>query len=146
MISVATDISLVTAQLATFSSVLLLLEEDPFDKPYFWAIVGPALVWTLMSTFTLGNSYSSSTRPRPSALFCQRGTYRYVRHPIYTGLMAVALAFAVTSLSLLVVVLFLSVVATTNARAGIEEQMLIERYPEYVEYRNRTKRYLPYVI
>jgi protein-S-isoprenylcysteine O-methyltransferase Ste14 len=146
VISVVTDVSLVTAQLASFSTVLLLWEGNPFDNPYFWAIVGPALAWTLMSTFTLGNSYSSSTRPRPSAAFCQRGTYRYVRHPIYTGLMAVALAFAVASPSLVVAVAYLSVIAITNVRAGIEEQMLMERYPEYVEYRNRTKRYLPYVI
>ncbi|MFV1859787.1 MAG: hypothetical protein ACC647_10640 [Anaerolineales bacterium] len=41
---------------------------------------------------------------------------------------------------------YLVVALVTNVRAGIEEKMLEERYPEYAEYRSRTKRYIPFVV
>ncbi len=138
-------VSLVIAQLASFAVTLLLTEGDPFVKPYFWVIVISGLAWVFVGSFTLG-IWSVSTRRRASAGFQQRGVYRYVRHPIYTGLMAVALAFVVAGPTLLGGIAYLVVVATTNARAGVEERMLTEKSPEYAEYRKRTKRFIPFVI
>jgi protein-S-isoprenylcysteine O-methyltransferase Ste14 len=138
-------VSLVIAQLASFAVTLLLTEGDPFDKPFFWVIVVLGLAWALVGASTLGSWYAFARR-RASARFQRRGVYRYVRHPIYTGLMAVALAFVVAGPTLLGGIAYLVVVATTNARAGVEERMLTEKSPEYAEYRKRTKRFIPFVI
>jgi len=124
---------------------LLLTEGDPFRKPSFWVIVIFGLAWAFVGAFTLG-IWSASARRRASASFQQQGVYRYVRHPIYTGLMTVALAFVVAGPTLLGGIAYLAVVATTNARAGVEERMLTKKSPEYTEYRKRTKRFIPFVI
>ena len=60
--------------------------------------------------------------------------------------MTVALAFVVAGPTLLGSIAYLAVVTTTNARAGVEEQMITEKSPEYAEYRKRTKRFIPFVI
>ena len=116
-------ISLVIAQLASFAVTLLLTEGDPFAKPFFWVMVVFGLAWAVVGAFTLG-AWTVSARQRASTGFQQRGVYRYVRHPIYTGLMTVALAFVVAGPTLVGGIAYLAVVATTYARAGVEEQML----------------------
>jgi protein-S-isoprenylcysteine O-methyltransferase Ste14 len=138
-------VSLVIAQLASFAVTLFLTEGEPFKKPYFWVIVILGLAWTFVGASTLGIWFASARR-RASAGFQRRGVYRYVRHPIYTGLMTVALAFVVAGPTLLGGIGYLAVVATSNARAGVEERMLTEKSPEYAEYRIRTKRFIPFVI
>jgi protein-S-isoprenylcysteine O-methyltransferase Ste14 len=60
--------------------------------------------------------------------------------------MTVALAFVVAAPTVLGGIAYLVVVATTYARAGVEERILTEKSPEYAKYRNRTKRFMPFVI
>ena len=147
MISRSTDVSIVAAQLTCWA--LLLFVSDlaaVLGKWYFWVIVVLSLAWMVSSQIQLGRSYSSFTRPRPPAVFVSRGVYRFVRHPIYTGLLSAGLAFVVSSPTGIVATTYLALVLVTNARAGIEEQMLSDRYPEYTEYRTHTKRYIPFVI
>jgi protein-S-isoprenylcysteine O-methyltransferase Ste14 len=138
-------VSLAIAQVASFAVTLLLTEGDPFNKPLFWVIVISGLAWVFVGAFTLGIWYTSERR-RAAAGFQQRGVYRYVRHPIYTGLMTVALAFVLAAPTVLGGIAYLVVVATTYARAGVEERILTEKSPEYAKYRNRTKRFMPFVI
>jgi protein-S-isoprenylcysteine O-methyltransferase Ste14 len=142
-------VSLVIAQLASFAATLLLTERDHSDESFywviFWVIVIFGLAWVFVGGFTLG-IWSVSARRRDSEGFQQRGVYRYVRHPIYTGLMTVALAFVVVGPTLLGGIGYLAVIATSNARAGVEERMLTEKSSEYAEYRKRTKRFIPFVI
>ncbi len=147
MISTSTDVSIVAAQLSSWA--LLLFVSDfaaALGKPYFWVILGLGLAWMVSSQIQLGRSYSSFSRPRRSAVFVDKGIYRFVRHPIYTGLMTVGLAFLLSSPTLVVATTYVLLVLVTNARAGIEEQMLSEHYADYTEYRTRTKRYIPFVI
>lgn len=140
-----TYISLAIAQVASFVLTLALAEGDPFAKPLFWAIVIFGLVWVFAGAITLGVWYASP-RLRASEGFQERGVYRYVRHPLYTGFMIVAFSFFVTGPTVLGGIAFLLVVTTTVGRAGVEELMLMEKSPEYAEYRKRTHRFIPFVV
>jgi protein-S-isoprenylcysteine O-methyltransferase Ste14 len=110
------------------------------------AIVGAGLALVITSALQLGSrSYFSLTRPRTSNVLVRRGIYRYLRHPIYTGVLIVSLDFFLSRPTLVVGIAYLLMALVTNVRAGIEEMMLEQRYPEYTEYRRRTKRYVPCV-
>jgi protein-S-isoprenylcysteine O-methyltransferase Ste14 len=147
MITTSTDISVVAAQLTGWSLLLLLGDtEAVITTPHLIAIVGVGLSLLIVSALQLGRSYSSSTRPRASSVLVRRGVYRYLRHPIYTGLLIVSLAFFLSRPTLVVGTAYLLLALVTNVRAGIEERMLEERYPEYAEYRGRTERYLPFLV
>ena len=69
--------------------------------------------------------------------------YRLVRHPIYGGLLLLAIGWSVVlSPIALVVTALLAVVLELKAR--YEESMLAERYPEYKAYRRRVRwRFVP---
>ena len=134
------DRSVVGAQLLGWLLVVILTDLNVvMTTPHLIAIVfGGASLWAA-SAMQLGQSYSSSTRPQTSNVFVCSGVYRYVRHPIYTGLLTVAFAFVLSGPTIPVVTAFLFAGIVTNVRAGLEEDLLEERYPEYSEYRARTR-------
>ena len=72
------------------------------------------------------------------------GIYRYIRHPIYSGdvLLLTGLELALNSWLVLAVLVPLAVVIR---QAGKEELVLSRAFPEYVSYRARTKKFIPFV-
>jgi protein-S-isoprenylcysteine O-methyltransferase Ste14 len=74
------------------------------------------------------------------------GPYRVIRHPIYTAVLLFAAAGVLSHLNPINVLLLLVVGAGMGARIAAEERLIIEAYPEYVEYAARTKRLIPFVF
>jgi protein-S-isoprenylcysteine O-methyltransferase Ste14 len=65
-----------------------------------------------------------------------------MRHPIYTGLLTFALGVGLDAgIPQLIFVAALFVLI--NRKARWEEELLMQRYPEYAEYMSKTPRFLP---
>ena len=90
----------------------------------------------------LGSSFTPLPRPRVRAAFREGGPYRLVRHPVYGGVILIALGWSVAEAPLGLLPTFLLVVLL-DLKARREEEWLVERYPEYMRYRERTHRFLP---
>jgi protein-S-isoprenylcysteine O-methyltransferase Ste14 len=86
----------------------------------------------------LGDSLTPYPRPVESGTLRQHGVYRLVRHPMYGGVivMAVGWSLATTPLAL-AAALALGVFLDLKSRR--EEGWLLERYPGYAGYRRRTR-------
>ncbi len=97
MIRRSTDVGVVTGQLASWTLIILLSDfAKVITTPSLWVIVGIGLTFAIVGAFTLGSkSYSSLTRPRETNVFTQEGLYRYIRHPIYLGMLTAGLVFLV---------------------------------------------------
>lgn len=91
----------------------------------------------------LEGSLSPLPWPRAGGTLVDEGVYRRIRHPIYVGVVASALGWALfmASFAALVMVLLLAVLLDLKARR--EEAWLLERYPAYAEYQRRTRRFIP---
>ncbi len=75
------------------------------------------------------------------------GVYRLIRHPLYLGEMARNLGFALILTSRVGFIVMLVGIVFLLLRIRIEEAMLIEEFgQEYIKYRERTKRLLPYIF
>lgn len=74
------------------------------------------------------------------------GPYRWIRHPIYTGICLFAWAGIVPHLSVVSVLLGAIMIAGAIVRMLAEERLLVQRYPDYAQYAQRTKRMVPYVF
>jgi protein-S-isoprenylcysteine O-methyltransferase Ste14 len=74
------------------------------------------------------------------------GPYRYIRHPIYTGLLLAILGSALVAGPVWLTVLAgVSIYSVYSART--EEGLMIQHFPEqYSRYRMRTKAFIPFVI
>lgn len=93
----------------------------------------------------LHKSVSPFPMPNDDAYLVTDGVYAYVRHPIYLGLMLTSFgwAAAMDSLAALVMAVILTVFLVLKSQR--EEAWLRQRYPEYVSYAARTRRFVPYV-
>ena len=148
MIKISTDATVVVAQITAFS--LLVLLSDPrrvIAVPSIGAVAGVGIVLLVASRLTLGSkSYSPLSRPRKSSVFRESGIYGYIRHPIYLSLMTLGLALLLASPTVPVTITYVLLLLITNIRADLEEGLLEEKYPEYREYKGRTKRYIPLIF
>ena len=91
----------------------------------------------------LGSNLTALPAPRPEAGLVETGIYSRVRHPIYAGVIGVAVgwAFFVVSLPALVVALLLA--GWLDLKSRREETWLRTVHPGYDAYRRRTARFLP---
>ena len=83
--------------------------------------------------------------PLPEATLVEHGAYRFVRHPIYGGLILGALGLVVITPwpGTFAAVALLAIVLDLKRRR--EEIWLAERYPGYAAYRGRSKALIPFL-
>ncbi len=98
------------------------------------------LSWSLWSVRTLGRSFSVLAQARTVVT---RGPYSLVRHPLYFGEIVASLGLVTLRPSLTGALMWLLLCGLQLFRAGQEEQVLAETFPEYAGYRQTTKRLVP---
>ena len=100
------------------------------------------------SIAVLGRYFSRTVGVQEGQAVVDRGPYRLVRHPAYTGslLTIVGLGFVLQSWgAVLVLIAFFGV--AFGYRIHVEEEVLTSKLgDEYVAYAKRTKRLIPYVL
>ena len=94
----------------------------------------------------LGRNWGAPMTQRAEPELVTSGPYRFVRHPIYTGLLTALLGTAlVNSLFGLIVVAVL--VGYFYYSGTVEERNLTATFPKaYPEYRSRTKMLIPFLL
>ncbi|MEZ5280346.1 MAG: isoprenylcysteine carboxylmethyltransferase family protein [Acidimicrobiales bacterium] len=103
--------------------------------------VGVAVM--LISALRLGRSLTATPVPVAGGSMVSDGLYRWMRHPIYTGVMALVVAIALRSRSWPTVAVALATIAFFNLKARWEEARLAEHYPDYQRYAAVTSRFVP---
>jgi len=75
------------------------------------------------------------------------GLYKYIRHPIYFGMLLTFFGFALSFRSLILsIVFFLSFFILFKIRMDLEEKLLKSRFGEqYETYLKKTKRLIPFI-
>jgi protein-S-isoprenylcysteine O-methyltransferase Ste14 len=91
----------------------------------------------------LRQSFSPLPRPTEQASLTQRGVYRRLRHPIYTGVVLAAIGWGISHASLLALALSVVLAVVLDLKARREEVWLRQRYPDYGQYASRTKKFVP---
>jgi protein-S-isoprenylcysteine O-methyltransferase Ste14 len=96
-------------------------------------------VWDLRASFSV------FPRPVAGAPLIESGAYRFIRHPIYSGLVLGAIGWGLVTGSFVVIgasgLLFLLFAGKSQR----EEIWLSAEHPEYDAYRRRTKRLIPWI-
>ncbi len=91
----------------------------------------------------LGRLLTPTPVPKAGGRLVTTGFYRYVRHPVYTGVLLVVLGLVVGSGRWLSLVVGVVAIAFFYAKSSWEEQRLMEHYPDYPAYRETTPRFVP---
>ncbi len=132
---------------------LLLPEMLPIrDNPVIPRVTGAilftfGLLIAMLARLELGNNWSDieTGRVKQNHMLVNQGVYRYIRHPIYAGDLAMLLGFELCLNSWLVIAVVIIAVPTIY-KALSEEKVLAETVTGYQAYRAQTKRFIPFVI
>jgi len=105
------------------------------------------LAFAFWARVTLGRNWSGVVTLKEGHELVERGPYRFVRHPIYTGILTM---FFATALALGHVAGFaatLLMFASFWIKLCVEEQLMLQQFPHrYAVYRRRVKRIIPFVL
>jgi protein-S-isoprenylcysteine O-methyltransferase Ste14 len=74
------------------------------------------------------------------------GPYRYVRHPIYAGVLVILAGVLVGHHDVGTLIAVGCAAAALVARIVAEERSVVRTYPEYANYAQRTKRLIPWLF
>ena len=109
-------------------------------------LAGVVLRWS--SIAVLGRYFTRSVSLAPGQTVVERGPYRYIRHPSYSGSLLSLLGFGLVmgNWAGLIAVMAISGAAILY-RVTIEEKALREGLGQaYDDYMRRTKRFIPFIF
>ncbi len=110
------------------------------------SIQGAALALMVWARLTFGiRSFHAAANPTRGGLVMS-GPYRLVRHPIYAAILLFVSTGVLSNWTPLTISLGFVTAMMLAIRAVCEEILLVDMYPEYVEYARRTARLIPLVF
>ena len=122
----------------------------PHVAPTAWAaavlcVIG--LAFAFWARITLGRNWSGLVTLKEGHELVERGPYRFVRHPIYTGILTMFFATALALGHLAGFVATLLMFASFWIKLRDEEKLMLQQFPErYAAYHRRAKCIIPFVL
>ena len=121
----------------------------PFTPITPWigaAVCVAGLAIAIWSRWTLAGNWSSNVQFKQGHQLIKTGPYRFVRHPIYTGILLMCLAptiqFGRMHCWLGVVIICVGLWIKLKQ----EEAVMLRHFPEYIDYRKEVKALVPFVV
>jgi protein-S-isoprenylcysteine O-methyltransferase Ste14 len=91
----------------------------------------------------LGGAVTPFPRPSGGAPLIEHGAYRFVRHPIYGGLILSSAGWGLLNASLAALAVGLILAFLLDLKSRREEAWLRQHFAGYNDYARRTRRFVP---
>jgi protein-S-isoprenylcysteine O-methyltransferase Ste14 len=110
-------------------------------------ILAAGAAFTVWARITLGRNWSAEVTFKQDHELIESGPYALARHPIYTGLIVMALGTAINYGRAIGAVPFLALCAGLWWKAREEEQIMSSHFPAaYAQYKARVHAIVPFVL
>jgi len=132
-----------------------------FSILFYFAVSGDLIAdqWYLILAEVLGvflgiwaitvmNQATMSIFPQPkmNGNLIVAGPYQFIRHPMYTAILLVCLAIALSNPTTIKWIMYAVLLVNQLIKLHLEESMLLKQYPEYEAYQKTTKKLIPYLF
>jgi protein-S-isoprenylcysteine O-methyltransferase Ste14 len=108
------------------------------------AALACTVAWLIWMFNTLGRNLTDTVVTRRDAHFVDHGPYRFVRNPMYTGILIIGMSLGLALGTWLIPVAASLMFTLLALRTRTEERYLIERFgDQYRDYMKRVGRFLP---
>ena len=105
------------------------------------------LGFCLWARAVLGRNWSGTVTLKEDHELIVRGPYRLVRHPIYTGLLAMLMATWMEQAHIAGMLGLIFVFVSFWIKLNYEEDVMRNQFPkQYADYQERVKRIIPFVL
>jgi protein-S-isoprenylcysteine O-methyltransferase Ste14 len=111
------------------------------------ALCVAGLVFAIWARVTLGRNWSGVVTLKEGHELVERGPYRFVRHPIYTGILMMFFATALALGHLAGFAATLLMFASFWIKLRDEEKLMLQQFPDrYADYQRCAKRIIPFIL
>lgn len=93
----------------------------------------------------LNKNFSVLPAPVENAKLVKSGPYKYVRHPIYTIVILLALIWIAEKFSILNLAVFFCLIIIFIVKINYEENFLKIKFPDYENYISESKKLIPFI-
>lgn len=129
------------------SLTILLIPSSIVIKVVIIVFAVTGLIVAMIARRTLAGNWSRAVAFKEDHELITTGLYHYVRHPIYTGILLMISATALSVGTLSAGIGFVIIVLGLWFKLRAEEELLTKHFPkEYLAYKDRTKALIPYVV
>ena len=104
-----------------------------------------AVVCGGLGAVSLGRNLTPFPRPSEPGRLVRTGIYGLIRHPLYTAVMCGSFGWALLRASWPGLLFAVAMIPFFDAKARREERWLQREFPEYQEYAQRVRRFLPWL-
>jgi len=124
------------------------------DWPKPWDMIGIGLgivliligaLTALAGVLSLGRNLTAVPYPKEDAVLVESGAFRFVRHPIYSGIIMGSFGWGFLNNSLLTLLLALILFVFFDIKSRREEKWLSEKYSDYTKYQARVRKLIPLI-
>lgn len=131
-----------------FTMLGLLVFTGPLIPGNWWAILllmlgGFVGLWAIY-TIRLGN-LSASPYVKVGGYMVAKGPYRFIRHPMYTGLILVSWALVAGHFTTYRLIFALILTTALVIKLNLEEEYLKKSFEPYTDYIRKTKKLIPFI-
>ncbi|MCB0696525.1 MAG: isoprenylcysteine carboxylmethyltransferase family protein [Chitinophagaceae bacterium] len=145
------DIVLVSIQAILLSIYLFRLPEVDmhFDSTIRYSglavsVLGGIII--IYAIITLNNNLTAFPTPKSNGVLITRGLYKYIRHPIYTGILLLTSGYGTYSENTLRLCVSVGLLILFLYKARYEESLLRNKFPEYGNYIKQSGMFLPKIF
>ncbi len=103
------------------------------------------LLLIIAGIFKLGPNLTAVPFPKDQATLVETGPYGFVRHPMYSGGVLLALGWALWVHGWLTIGYALILFLFFDGKSRREEQWLKDKFPGYADYQRRVRKLIPYL-
>ncbi len=147
---VAKDILFVSAQLLLF--IIYFIPLCVFSFHIHIVIRYTALIVAIFGLFIIGlailqlnKNLTPFPTPREDSVLIQNGVYKFVRHPIYAGIILITIGFGLFHEDAWKVYIGIVLWVLFYFKSNYEEKLLTENFSEYNAYTKNTGRFFPFM-
>ncbi len=110
-----------------------------------WILFLGGSIFSVVAAFQLGSNLTPLPGPKPGAKFVRKGLYRFVRHPIYFGVILLSFAWFLITQGELTLAYACLIFLFFEIKSRKEEQWLVTTFPEYTHYQKQVRKLLPLI-
>lgn len=142
------DITFVLIQFILFFLFIFDVSQLQFKIPHIVTLVGMSIailgsIIIGIALLQLNKNLSPFPSPKSGSQLIQNGLYKYIRHPIYTGILFLFSGYSLYTSSGYKVLITLLLYILFVFKSRYEEQRLTHTFKNYPRYKKRTGRFLP---